>query len=295
MFGSRLAFPLNFNWKVTMPKEGKKGKYWSEQEVCSILEAEGYKLKSKFTTAKNKITIKCPNDHEYSAPFFLFRRGSRCPECFGNKKLTLDFIKSQFALEGYEVVSTEYKNNHSLLDYICPNKHISRIRWSHFAAGHRCKACVKNLIDPIDNTKVCTDCNIKKHVSEYYYNKHRKNKIRPQCKECSKLRANKNPRKYSEDRAELKRNYIFSHFLKNPCIDCGEADPLVLEFDHVRGTKVDSIGCMLRDGRTLDTIKAEINKCDVVCANCHRKRTYSRTNNNWRIMLGKNFGGNNKK
>lgn len=57
------------------------------------------------------------------------------------------------------------------------------------------------------------------------------------------------------------------------CADCGETDPVVLEFDHVRGVKAANISRMVSDLVGLGRIEAEIEKCDVVCANCHRRRT----------------------
>ena len=60
-------------------------------------------------------------------------------------------------------------------------------------------------------------------------------------------------------------------FRAHPCQDCGETDPLVLEFDH-RGAKLFNIAQGLRD-RNWQTVLDEIGKCDVVCANCHRRRT----------------------
>lgn len=59
-----------------------------------------------------------------------------------------------------------------------------------------------------------------------------------------------------------------------PCADCGQRYPFpCMEFDHVRGKKLFNVAsvCM-----SIDKLAAEIAKCDVVCANCHRIRTYSR-------------------
>jgi hypothetical protein len=60
------------------------------------------------------------------------------------------------------------------------------------------------------------------------------------------------------------------------CEDCGERNSVVLEFDHVRGEKRDNVGTLLAQGFNWSAIEKEISKCDVVCANCHRKRTYFR-------------------
>jgi hypothetical protein len=68
--------------------------------------------------------------------------------------------------------------------------------------------------------------------------------------------------------------YLVEYFLEHPCVDCGETDPLVLEFDH-REDKSFNISEGLRD-RSWQSILDEIEKCDVVCANCHRRRTARR-------------------
>lgn len=65
-----------------------------------------------------------------------------------------------------------------------------------------------------------------------------------------------------------------------PCTDCGISYPYyVMDFDHVRGSKVGNIGRMVADGQRTKVF-LEIEKCDVVCANCHRERTYVRASYN---------------
>jgi hypothetical protein len=68
--------------------------------------------------------------------------------------------------------------------------------------------------------------------------------------------------------------YLVSFFREHPCVDCGEGDPIVLEFDHLREKRV-GIGKGMRE-RPWKDVLAEIEKCDVVCANCHRRRTSHR-------------------
>jgi hypothetical protein len=75
-------------------------------------------------------------------------------------------------------------------------------------------------------------------------------------------------------RAEKRMRFLLNLFAANPCVDCGEDDPLVLEFDHLRDKCFD-IGRELPD-RNWQSILTEIDKCDVVCANCHRRRTARR-------------------
>jgi len=75
-------------------------------------------------------------------------------------------------------------------------------------------------------------------------------------------------------RAEKTMLFLLEYLRENPCADCGEADPLVLEFDHI-GEKNFEIGAGLPD-RNWNSILREIAKCEVVCANCHRRRTADR-------------------
>jgi hypothetical protein len=68
--------------------------------------------------------------------------------------------------------------------------------------------------------------------------------------------------------------YLVEYLRAHPCVDCGEGDPLVLEFDHLRD-KAFNISEGLVD-RGWQAVLAEIAKCEVVCANCHRRRTAQR-------------------
>jgi hypothetical protein len=65
--------------------------------------------------------------------------------------------------------------------------------------------------------------------------------------------------------------FLLEFFRWHPCVECGESDPIVLEFDHL-GNKDFDIAAGIRR-RNWRTVLDEIAKCDVVCANCHRRRT----------------------
>lgn len=67
---------------------------------------------------------------------------------------------------------------------------------------------------------------------------------------------------------------LVEYLRDRPCVDCGEDDVLVLEFDHL-GDKEFSIARGFRD-RTMAALVLEMAKCEVVCANCHRRRTAAR-------------------
>lgn len=70
------------------------------------------------------------------------------------------------------------------------------------------------------------------------------------------------------------REYIWDYLSTHPCVDCGESDPRVLEFDHVRGRKKSNIGNLATQGYSIESVRREIAKCEVRCANCHRRKTY---------------------
>lgn len=67
--------------------------------------------------------------------------------------------------------------------------------------------------------------------------------------------------------------FICEYLATHPCVDCGERDPVVLEFDHVRGEKEWEVAHMVRCAYPIARIKAELLKCEVRCANCHRRKT----------------------
>jgi hypothetical protein len=134
-----------------------------------------------------------------------------------------------------------------------------------------------------ETTRQCKRCLEEKAITEFNF----RDKVRCQrqryCRDCTRAQVRRHYlantayylRKAHKHRKRLQRelharlvDYLHCH----PCIDCGEADLRCLEFDHVRGIKHLEVSRMLRLGYSWEAIEAEINKCDVRCANCHRKR-----------------------
>ena len=83
-------------------------------------------------------------------------------------------------------------------------------------------------------------------------------------------------KEYSRAARVRTRAFIRNYLKTNPCVDCGETDAIVLEFDHVRD-KDFNIADAARNGVGIKKLKDEIAKCEVRCANCHRKKTYERS------------------
>lgn len=75
---------------------------------------------------------------------------------------------------------------------------------------------------------------------------------------------------------ELINDYIRGVKESTPCTDCGKYYGYwIMDFDHVSG-KSFNVSNHRKHTKRLETVKEEIEKCDVVCSNCHRDRTYSR-------------------
>jgi orotate phosphoribosyltransferase-like protein len=72
------------------------------------------------------------------------------------------------------------------------------------------------------------------------------------------------------------RQYVNDFLKDKSCVDCGNSDIRVLEFDHVRGIKVGHISSAIKNAWNLNKLKAEIDKCEIKCCNCHRIATIER-------------------
>ena len=88
---------------------------------------------------------------------------------------------------------------------------------------------------------------------------------------------------FTDRRRETAANQrrLLEYLLEHPCVDCGETDHVVLEFDHLRDKAYNVSRLLL--GYSWSRILEEIKKCEVVCCNCHRRRTFSRQGA-WRIF-----------
>lgn len=69
------------------------------------------------------------------------------------------------------------------------------------------------------------------------------------------------------------RKRVFEILQGKSCVDCGENDLVVLDWDHVRGKKLAGIARMIMNGHSWAKIQLEMLKCEVRCANCHRRKT----------------------
>ena len=134
--------------------------------------------------------------------------------------------------------------------------------------------------------KVCSKCNAFKSSSDFHKDKNAPTGLAYYCKEC----ANSKARHHHKNRASDK-NWVLNRreyqkqsaraaklkaieYLGDCCLDCGKSyPPYVYDIHHLDGdTKLDNPSRLLRG--SWEVAKAELDKCVLLCANCHRERHY---------------------
>jgi hypothetical protein len=141
----------------------------------------------------------------------------------------------------------------------------------------------------------CGRCGEEKVLSDFAWRRREKGERHNYCRPChaeyrrehylanrEKYIALAQQRKVAlfAERTEL----LIVYFEDHPCVDCGETDPVVLEFDHLRD-KDFNVGSKLAN-YPWPVILNEIEKCEVVCANCHTRRTARRRRSNRARLTG---------
>ena len=132
--------------------------------------------------------------------------------------------------------------------------------------------------------KTCTHCRETKPLDQFpLVRRSEPDKLQTWCHACFSA-ANKrnywnNPepvrqrvRRNSARRRAESRARAVEYLLAHPCVDCGERDIVVLQFDHLRDKSFD-LSLMIAWGASWVRIEAEIAKCVVRCANCHHRKT----------------------
>lgn len=136
--------------------------------------------------------------------------------------------------------------------------------------------------------RICSICLQERDEEEDFRWQYKDRGIRQnRCKYCqsamSKQHYQNNKQLYNE-RTQLSKaqvlsqnkSLLYAYLSTHPCIDCGEKDIRLLEFDHISGQKSEGIANLLSWGFNWPTLEAEIAKCEVRCANCHRIKTTER-------------------
>ena len=140
--------------------------------------------------------------------------------------------------------------------------------------------------------KICSDCTQSLPFDSFNKKKTNKNntiQYQSKCKECNKkyhqqhYRNNKND--YLKKARKWDLNYkrtiyqLLMDSSKNGCRYCNEKDFRCIEFNHIdRSTKLYNISHMINNSMSIHDIKMELQKCEPVCANCHKKITAAQFN-----------------
>ena len=132
-------------------------------------------------------------------------------------------------------------------------------------------------------TKICSKCKSEKPTTEFRWRNKSKGTLHSQCKECEKIRD-----KIHYKESALRRNSVITTALNQKnrnveivdearscgCKKCGDKRFYVLDFHHRNPEeKVNVIAHMIKSS-SADNLIAELAKCDVLCANCHREFHY---------------------
>lgn len=136
------------------------------------------------------------------------------------------------------------------------------------------------------STKYCIGCEQTLSWSEF--GPHKRNKLQARCRNCTKKyqkewhQRNKKRRllqiKQYKDRKKQEMLDYVNLLKQKPCMDCGQCfPPIAMDFDHRNADEKDFCVSVLTCSYTsLDKLSKEIEKCDLVCACCHRIRTFQR-------------------
>ena len=136
--------------------------------------------------------------------------------------------------------------------------------------------------------KRCPGCTRNRNRKSFRPGKGRKDGLQAYCVDCDKKMqttwyANNAVRERGKIKLRKKvsldtsRRFLLEYLKTHPCVDCGESDIVVLEFDHL-GNKEIGISVAIRSGWRIARLQKEISKCRVRCANCHKRKTAKQFN-----------------
>ena len=135
--------------------------------------------------------------------------------------------------------------------------------------------------------KKCPQCNIEKKLEEYSKNKNKSDGLQRICKSCVAIQSKKS---YDKDSSKYKErvksqnlkstNYINDFKSNHPCTKCGESRIWLLDFHHIDPSIKEYGVSTLKGNGQIQKIKEEIEKCIVLCSNCHRDFHYQEKINN---------------
>lgn len=137
--------------------------------------------------------------------------------------------------------------------------------------------------------KTCRVCKSIKLTHEFSKDSYKIDGKSNRCKQCDKERYNSR-KEYLQQYHQINRERIaithklnikniitrvrllvLAYLKEHTCRDCGESNPVLLDFHHIDpSNKYDCVSKLIGSARSWNVVKSEIDKCIVLCANCHR-------------------------
>lgn len=116
-------------------------------------------------------------------------------------------------------------------------------------------------------TKICTKCGKELPITDYNWRDKAKGTRRSECKYCHS--------KYMKAKYQEKKETVSQIKEQCKCAKCGESRPYCLDFHHKDPSQKDNtIARLTSNTYALSAVFAEIEKCEVLCSNCHREFHY---------------------
>ena len=229
--------------KCSYIKKGERSKKTFD-DVRQIFLDRGYELLStEYINCSAPLKYLCPKNHLWKISYNSFSKGHGCKKCYNIKtgdrlRKPFDEVKKSFTKRGYELLSTEYINNNTPVEYKCPEGHLGKIMFSNFSSGHGCRKCtdikrgdryrkpfeeVKKSFFEKGYTLLSTEYKNNKVPLEYkcpegHFGKISFNDLSSgyRCAKCSQSRSEKLTREIFERIMSVEFPTVRPDFLKNP-------------------------------------------------------------------------------
>lgn len=186
-----------------------------------------------------------------------------CPKCKTSKELSLFNSQQKYCKLCHNAISRIWRLNNPSKNRKSQEEYLIK---RHISQKESC----------------CCKCKQIKSHTEFHIRNKKLGILSARCKICSRRYA----KEYIEKKSRANKERIIQYLQKHPCVDCGQTDIIVLDFDH-RSNKVSEIGKLLRINASWDIIEREIQKCDIRCSNCHRRKTAKEcASYKWKFLNG---------
>lgn len=193
-------------------------------------------LAEEYVNVNTPLEIKCFNGHESKKSWEKIKAGRGCKKCATNKqKNDFNNIKNEFTKRYYKLLSEEYINAHSKLQYICPEGHEGEISWHEFRRGEGCNKCSYDNRSGEKSTSWNPNLTDKERIRGRQYREIRrwKREVRQLDDNTCQCCENKN-KIVTHHIINFTKNIDFRHDIRNGIVLCQECH---LEFHHIHSKK----------------------------------------------------------